>query len=294
MADHQSNRMPKLILMWGVFCGSLSSAFVKMAGAPSSVLATYRLGIAVLLLTPYVFMKEETRKELFSIKKKDLAFCMLSGVFFAFHLFSWFESLKYTTVTSSTVLCNTEVVFAAAGYILFFKKRLKKGEFAAIGIALLGTVIVASADQTGGGGAIWGDFLAALAAVLMASYTLIGTRQRDHMSTTIYTYILYFASFLTLLFVDLATQTPVLGYEPIDWMMAFCMAVFCNLMGHSIFSWSLKYLKPTYVSTVKLAGPVFASVTAFLLFDEIPGIVQVLGAVIVILGVGLYARQKED
>lgn len=294
MTDNRSNRAAKLILMWGVFCGSLSSAFVKTAGAPSSVLATYRLGLAVLLLTPYVFLKEETRKELFSIRKKDFVFCMLSGVFFAFHLFTWFESLKYTTVTSSTVLCNTEVVFAAVGYILFFKKRLKKSEFAAIGLALLGTVIVASADQTGGGGAIWGDFLAALAAVLMASYTLIGTRQRGHMSTTIYTYILYFASFVTLLFVDMASQTPILGYEPIDWLMALCMAVFCNLMGHSIYSWSLKYLKPTYVSTVKLAGPVFSSVTAFLLFDEIPGIVQIIGAVIIIFGVGLYARQKEE
>lgn len=294
MADRKSNMMPKLILMWGVFCGSLSSAFVKMATAPSSVIATYRLGFVVLLMTPYVFWNRETRKELFSLNKKDFAFCAMSGIFFAFHLFVWFESLKYTTVTSSTVLCNTEVIFAAAGYILFFKKRLKKSEFAAIGLALVGTVIVAGADQTGGGGALWGDFLATLAAVLMASYTLIGTRQRDHMTTTVYTYILYSASFIVLVFVDILTGTPVFGYEKIDWLMAFCMAIFCNLMGHSIFSWSLKYLKPTYVSTVKLAGPVFASVTAFFLFDEVPGILQIIGALVVISGVGLYARQKEE
>lgn len=220
--------------------------------------------------------------------------CSLSGFFFAFHLFVWFESLKHTSVASATVLCNTEVVFAAVGYILFFGKRLKTKEFAAIGIALAGTVIIASADQSGGHGALWGDFLAAFAAVLTAAYTLIGTRQRDHISTTVYTYILYFASFITLIGVDVVTGTPILGYEKINWVMALCLAVFCNLMGHSVFSWSLKYLKPTYVSTVKLAGPVFASINAIYLFDEIPGPVQILGAVVVISGVALYARQKQS
>lgn len=292
--EDKSTLMPKLILLAGVFSCSLSSAFIKMMTAPSSVAATYRLGMAVLLLTPYVFINTKTRTELFSLNKKDVAFCSLSGFFFAFHLFVWFESLKHTSVASATVLCNTEVVFAAVGYILFFGKRLKTKEFAAIGIALAGTVIIAAADQSGGHGALWGDFLAALAAVLTAAYTLIGTRQRDHISTTVYTYILYFASFLTLIGVDAVTGTPILGYEKINWVMAFCLALFCNLMGHSVFSWSLKYLKPTYVSTVKLAGPVFASINAIFLFGEIPGLVQILGAVVVISGVALYARQKQS
>lgn len=292
--EEKSNLMPKLILFAGVFCCSLSSAFVKMMTAPSSVAATYRLGMAVLLLTPYVFINKKTRTELFSLSRKDVAFCSLSGFFFAFHLFVWFESLKHTSVASSTVLCNTEVVFAAIGYILFFGKRLQKKEFLAIGIALAGTVVIATADQGGDQGALYGDFLATLAAVLTAAYTLIGTRQRDHISTTVYTYILYFASFITLIGVDVVTGTPMFGYETIDWIMAFCLALFCNLMGHSVFSWSLKYLKPTYVSTVKLAGPVFASINAIYLFGEIPGPVQILGAVIVIAGVALYARQKQD
>lgn len=292
--EDKSNLMPKLILFAGVFSCSLSSAFVKMMTAPSSVAATYRLGMAVLLLTPYVFMNKKTRTELLSLSKKDVAFCSLSGFFFAFHLFVWFESLKHTSVASSTVLCNTEVVFTAIGYILFFGKRLRKPEFLAIGIALSGTVIIATADQSGGQGALYGDFLATLAAILTAAYTLVGTRQRDHISTTVYTYILYFTSFITLIGVDVVTGTPILGYEKINWVMAFCLALFCNLMGHSVFSWSLKYLKPTYVSTVKLAGPVFASINAIYLFEEIPGPIQVLGALVVIFGVALYARQKQD
>ncbi len=286
--------MPKLILFAAVFSCSLSSAFIKMMTAPSNVAATYRLGMAVLLLTPYVFINKKSRTELFSLSGKDLLFCSLSGFFFALHLYSWFESLQHTTVASATVLCNMEVVYAAFGYILFFHKRLKPGEFVAIGIALVGSVIIATADSSGGQGALWGDFLAVMAAILTAAYTLVGTRQRDHISTAVYTYILYFVSFLTLVVIDLVSGVQLFGYETINWWMALGQAVFCNLLGHSVYSWSLKYLKPTYVSTAKLLGPFFASINAAILFGEIPGVVQVIGALVIIAGVGLYARQKVD
>lgn len=292
--EANSNRIPKIILFAGVFSCSLSSAFVKSMTTPSSVTATYRLGMAVLLLTPYVLLHKSTREEVFSLSIKDILWSALAGVFFAFHLFVWFESLNHTSVASSTVLCNTEVIFAAIGYILFFGKRLKKGEFVAIGIALLGSVIIAMADQGGDHGGLYGDFLALMAAILMAAYTLIGTRQRDHISTTAYTYVLYIASFLTLIAITVVSGTPMFGYEPKNWLFALCLAIFCNLMGHTVYSWALKYLKPTYVSTAKLAGPVFASINAVWLFSEIPGMIQIMGALVVICGVALYARQKQD
>lgn len=267
----------------------MSSAFFKFMNAPSSVAATYRLGWTVLLLTPIVFFSSEKRKELFSLKWRDLAFCAASGIFLALHFYSWFESLKHTTVSSSTVLVNTEVIFAAFGYLVLFRKKIRRKEIAAILISFTGSVIIATADTGGGSRALWGDILAVTAAMLSAFYTLIGTRLREHISTMVYTYVLYWFSFLALVVIDLITGVRVTGYEPINLLMSLCLAVFCTLLGHSVFSWSLKYLSPTYVSTAKLAGPVFASVTAMFLFGEIPGLVQIAGGVIVLSGVYLYA-----
>ena len=233
---------------------------------------------------------KKTRRELFSLKARDVALCFLSGAFLAFHFYSWFESLNHTSITSSTVLVNTEVLFAAFGYLFFFHKRLKGKEIAAIAVTFGGSVVIAMADSGGGGHALYGDLLALAAAFFTAVYTLIGVREREHMSTTVYTYVLYWGSFLTLLVLNLVTGTPLLGYGAIDWAMGFCLAVFCTLLGHSVFSWCLKYLAPTYVSTAKLAEPVFASAVAFVLFGEAPGLLQTLGAAIVLWGVCLYAR----
>lgn len=290
MKEDISGRRAKLLLFAGVFSCSMSSAFFKYMNVPSSVAATYRLGWTVLLLTPIVFLNSEKRKELFSLKRRDLAFCAASGIFLALHFYSWFESLKHTSVSSSTVLVNTEVIFAAFGYLLFFRKRIRRKEIAAILISFTGSVIIATADTSGGSRALWGDILAVVAAMLSAFYTLIGTRQREHISTMVYTYVLYWFSFLALTVIDLITGVKVTGYEPINLVMSLCLAVFCTLLGHSVFSWSLKYLTPTYVSTAKLAGPVFASVNAIFLFGEIPGLIQIMGGVIVLFGVYLYAQ----
>ena len=71
------------------------------------------------------------------------------------------------------------------------------------------------------------------------------------------------------------------------------MAVFCTLMGHSVFSWGLKYLPPAFVSTAKLMEPVFASALGLLLFREVPGMLTVIGGIIIILAVILYSRVEE-
>ena len=71
----------------------------------------------------------------------------------------------------------------------------------------------------------------------------------------------------------------------------------CTLLGHSVFSWGLKYLQPSFVATVKLLEPVFAAVWGMLLFREIPGAQVVLGGTVVLVGIALYSRTekpKED
>lgn len=292
MKEEKERFSAKILLMAAVFTCSMSSIFFKYMTAPSSVAAAYRLGFTVFLLTPAVVFRKKTRQELLSLSRRDVGFCLLSGVFLALHFFSWFESLNHTSITSSTVLVNTEVLFAAFGYLVFFRKRLKKEELGAIAVAFFGSVLIAFSDSGEGGHALLGDFLALAAAFFTAVYTLIGVRERDHISTTVYTYVLYWGSFLTLVAMNLAFGTPLLGYGPINWAMSFCLAVFCTLFGHSVFSWCLKYLAPTYVSTAKLAEPVFASLVALALFGEIPGPMQLLGATVVLYGVYLYAKHS--
>ena len=123
---------------------------------------------------------------------------------------------------------------------------------------------------------------------------MIGTVCRRTLSTTIYTFLVYFCAELTVLVIALVGGTPMFGYDSINFVTAFVMAVFCNLLGHSVFSWGLKYLPPSFISTVKLLEPVFASVWALALFGEKPGLMVLLGGVVVLCGIAMYCRITEE
>lgn len=280
---------PKLILMLGVLGVSVSSLLVRAASAPSLVTATYRLGWTVLLLLPMVLLR--FRAELRRLRGRDLLLCGLSGVLLALHFATWFESLKWTSIASSTVLVSTEVIFTALGFALFLKGRIPRLGMAAIALSFAGSAALALADG-GGRGALYGDLLALAAAVFVSLYTLIGRVQRNHLSTTVYTFLTYSACLLTLLVLDGATLTPVVGYGWKEVLIGLGLAVACTLLGHSLFSYSLKYLSPSYVSAAKLCEPIFASLLGIPLFGEIPGGVQVFGSVLVLAGVLLYTRAE--
>lgn len=281
---------PRLVLFLGVLGASFSSIFVRWSAAPSLVTATGRLGWTVLLLLPSVLGKH--RAELLSATHRDLLMCALSGTCLALHFSTWFESLKWTSIASSTVLVSTEVIFSALGFALFLHGRIPRLGVAAIAVAFAGSVVLALSDAGGSGGALAGDLLAVLAAVAVAAYTLIGQVQRARQSTTIYTFLTYLSCLIVLLVLDAATGTPVLGWGFREVGVGLLLAVFCTLLGHSLFSWSLKWLSPAYVSAAKLCEPIFASILGLLLFGEGIGFLQAVGAVAVLAGVLLYTKAE--
>ena len=280
---------PRLILFLGVLGASFSSIFVRWSAAPSLVTATGRLGWTVLLLLPAVLRKH--RAALLAATKRDLLMCALSGVCLATHFSTWFESLKWTSIASSTVLVSTEVIFSALGFALFLHGRIPRLGVAAILLAFAGSAVLALSDA-GVSGALAGDLLAVLAAVAVAVYTLIGQVQRARQSTTVYTFLTYLSCLLVLLALDAATGTPVLGWGLRETAVGLLLAVFCTLLGHSLFSWSLKWLSPAYVSAAKLCEPIFASVLGLLLFGEGIGPLQGIGAIAVLAGVLLYTKAE--
>ena len=107
---------PMIMIVIGIFGISLSSIFVKYSDAPSAVTAAFRLLWTVAFLSPVVFGKSKVRKELLRISPKMATLSALSGLFLAIHFVLWFESLKYTSVASSTTIVCTEVIWVALGF----------------------------------------------------------------------------------------------------------------------------------------------------------------------------------
>jgi len=280
-----------ILLVVGIVGISFSSIFVKYSEAPSAVTAAFRLLWTVLFLSPAVFGKKELRTELTHFPRKLLWLSALSGLFLAIHFVLWFESLNHTTVASSTAIVCTEVIWVALGFCFILKGKLSLKAVFAIAVTLAGSLLIAYSDS-GSETGLYGDILSLLAAIAVAVYTLIGRVVRKNISTTVYTYVVYSACAIVL------TATCLIqGYRLFDYgisavVVGLLLAIFSTILGHSIFSWCLKYFSPAFVSASKLCEPVAAAILAAFLFAEIPVPLQIFGGVLTIGGVLYYSRAE--
>ena len=284
---------PMIMIVVGVMGISMSAIFVKYSTAPSAVTAAYRLLWTVVLMTPVVFGKKEIRKELFGMNRKQGILSVLSGVFLAAHFVLWFESLHHTSVASSTTIVCTEVIWVALGFCLFMKGKLSMKAVGAIAVTFLGSVLIACADSYTGDLHLYGDILALFAAIAVAVYTLIGGVIRAKVSTTVYTYVVYGACSLILLLTCFVQGQNLFGYGISPLVVGFLLSVFSTILGHSIFSWCLKYFSPSFVSASKLCEPVVAAIAAIFLFGEMPVFLQVAGSILILGGVLYYSRIED-
>ncbi|MGN1400193.1 MAG: DMT family transporter [Bacillus sp. (in: firmicutes)] len=282
---------PYLVLMIGVAAVSTSAIFVKLATAPAGVIAFYRLFFTVVLMSPFVFLKN--REEIGAVRKKDWIFIIWAGVFLAFHFILWFESLNYTSVASSTVLVTMQPLFAFLGAYFFFRESVTLKAVAYALLAIIGSVIISWGDFRISGMALYGDFLALAACALITGYLLFGQNVRKRINLMTYTFLVYSVSALILLMYVMARREPLWGYPAGDWIWFFLLAVLPTLMGHSLFNWSIKYIGTTTISMAILLEPVGAAIMAYYILGEKIWGTQILGGTVVMMGVLLYLLEEK-
>lgn len=280
---------PYLALFVGALSVSTSAILVKWAHAPASVIAFYRLFFTVLLMTPF-FVKYI--RELKEISKRDWMFSVFSGVLLAFHFILWFESLNYTSVTSSVVLVTLQPLFAFVGGYVFFKERLTAGALLSALLAIAGSVIISWGDFQVSGKALFGDMLALLACAMVTGYWLFGQELRKRLSLMTYTYIVYGISSFVLFLYVIAFRLPLLSYRKIDWICFVLLAIVPTLLGHSLMNWSVKWVSAATVSMSILFEPVGSSILAYLLLGELIQPSQWIGGIFILTGIATYLWEK--
>jgi len=277
---------PYAALILSVLSVSTSSIFVRFSDAPAMIISAYRMLFTLLLMTPVVLVKH--KKELAQITRRDILYAIGSGFFLALHFATWITSLKLTTVAASTVLVQMSPIFVVAGSYIFFKEKINKIALIGVITAIAGSVLVGVLDFRVGGTALAGDFLALAGALFVAGYLLIGRELRKRINLLPYTFIVYGSCTAFLILGCVLMGVPLYPYSPKNYAIFFALAFFCTILGHTIFNWALKYLPAYAVSICSLFEPVGATFLAFLILGEIPGLMQLCGQLLVLIGLYIF------
>ena len=110
---------------------------------------------------------------------------------------------------------------------------------------------------------------------------------RKRLSLMTYTMVVYSVSTITLFFYVLFMGQSFGPYESTDWLWFIMLAIVPNLLGHTLFNWSLKWISTNVISVAILFEPVGATILAFFIFNESLMLSQVIGGVIIILGISM-------
>lgn len=277
-----------LILFGGVFALSTSAIFVKIADAPSAVIAFYRLAIAALVLLPVLCLRADSRNEIPALRRDQWARITGAGGCLALHYLLWFESLRYTSIASSTVIVCLQPVFSLA--LERFVQNVRHRPAAWIGccIALVGSAVIGFGDFQISGQSLFGDMLAFLAAGVISLYFFLGQTVRQETSAVTYSVLSYSISAVALLCYLLARGDSLTGYSGGTWGAFLGLALISTIGGQFIFNLLLKQLPASAVTMSILGEPIGTCLLARLFLNESIVPQQLMGIFLILGGLGLY------
>lgn len=278
-----------LALFIAVLSMATSSIMIRYITAPALIIALYRVictaGLTALLgSTAPAGIKQ--------LRRRDLAYILASGVFLALHLGLWITSLSHTSISSSVLFTNLQVIFVLLLSAWLLKERVNRWVQGGIGLALLGSLLIMQGDLQSG--RLLGDMLALLSGLFIALYFLIGRDVRSRVDVWTYTSIAAAAASVVLLAVCPVLGLKLTGYPRLDWVLFLLQAAVPGIIGHATLNWALKYVKAPVVSVSVLGESVGASILAYLIFDEALAWYQLAGGCLILTGIYMAATREHS
>ncbi|MGC9125519.1 MAG: DMT family transporter [Caldisericaceae bacterium] len=275
------------ILLLGMISVGTASILIKLCNASPIVIATYRMFLSALMVLPVFLLKglPEARE-----KKSQIKDFIPLGILISAHFILWIYSLSYTSVASSTVLVTTNPMFVPIFSFLIYKERTNKRLLLGILIAITGSILIALAAKNSGISRNFGNLLALLGAVAVSLYLTIGKRVRSNFSLISYIFFVYSFAGIILLAVAVITRQNLFIHSSKTYLLLFLIALIPQVIGHTAYNWALKYLSASFIAISILGEPIFATIFAFFILKEVPSILEIIGAILIMAGIYFSTR----
>ena len=281
---------PMLVVLIGVAFTSLSAILVRLSVAPPLAIASWRMVFATAMVVPFVVARQG-RAQPRTASRTVTWLSIGAGILLAGHFGFWITSLSMTSVASSTVLVTTHpVIVALLGLLL--GERIRKRSAAYMVGALAGGLFLVRGGLSDGGSAPLGNLFAFLGAVAFAGYLILGRIARRHLDVNRYTLAVYSTAAVVLAGAAAIGGDRLVPYPAREFAIFLSLAFFCTLLGHSLFNWALRFVKPTTISTSVLAEPVIATTLALVVFSEVPTTATIVGGAVMLACILLFIREE--
>lgn len=270
-----------------IFAVSFAAILVRFSGVHPIAISFYRMLFSTLIISIFVpFYLDELK----NISRSTWINLISVGFLLGAHMGAWVASLDYTTVVSSVVLVTSHPLLVAWLSSHYLDEKTSKLGYLGIIIALGGVTLMTFSDYSHSRWSLFGDLLAILAMIAVSGYIIRGRQLRQELSIIPYAFLVYGFSTIFLFLFSLGFSTSLQIYPFREYLIFLGLAILPTMLGHTLYNWALKYVKARVASVSLLGEPIGASILAFLILNEVPPKLTILGAVIALLGIYLCQR----
>jgi drug/metabolite transporter (DMT)-like permease len=283
-------RSPYVTLVTAVLLVSVGAILVRLAQAPPLAVSFYRMSIACVILLPFAW--GDARRSWPALDRRSHLLLVAAGVALALHFATWIASLSHTSVAASVLLVNTAPLFATVMSRVFLGEKPPVAVQVAIPVAMAGAAVIAFGEGGSSPASLFGNLLAVVGAVTLATYQVIGRGLRGALPLNAYMLAVWGTAVVTLAALAVAFGTPFGGFPLRTWLAFTALAVVPTLGGHGLANRALRSLPAPTVGLFLLGEPVIASLLAYLIFGETPGATTLVGGAVVLAALALVLGRR--
>ncbi len=295
MKDHYHTKLPTgrdiPLLAVGIIGIGTSGPIIAKSLIPVPSLIFLRNLIGGLLMLPFAISRQEWRSKTQII---SIYWSALAGMILAAHFLCFFWSMRLTSVATGTALTATQPIFAAL-FIKFKGGHIPKRSISGMLIAFFSVLVITGIDLNLSLRSFQGDLLAIIGGALGASYMLIGSKAQKDISTSTFTSICYLVCAVSVLPVVILTDSPLAGFTSYDWLLLLALIIGAQLLGHTLFNFSLKRVSPVVVSLIVFFEVPVSAILAFIWLGQQPPVGTIPGIIGLIFGCSIFVlRSNQD
>ncbi|PIE95312.1 EamA family transporter [Bacillus fungorum] len=290
------NRMYVIMLLVPLFWGgSFATAEHIITEIPPITAATIRFGLAGFILIGIVFMKSEWNTSLLLQNWKGLLFVSLTGIF-GYNVF-FFMGLHYTSTMNGSLIIATMPVFVTLGAILFFKESWSLKIGISLILSLIGVIVVITSGSVHKLMSLSfnnGDLLFIAALICGVLYSLTGKKVMHGVSPLLTTMSMTVLGTVFLAGLSLYEDGwgKVITLSLQGWIEMLYMVICGTLIGYIVFNKGVEELGASKASMYLNLTPIVATGISVVLYGAIVTWQQIVGMIIVLIGVYIATIQS--
>lgn len=290
-AETKQNVLSFVALILGAAALALGGVFLRHSELLPTASAVYRVALAIpifFFLDWLTVRIDKTPAITASYSKKSRRIpvqLVIVGFIFSGNLVLYHWSMTLTKLANANLLANLAPIFVVLGSNLFLKKRFKQGFLFGMLLALSGAFILISNRLDLASDYMLGNLLGLGSAVFYGTYLLAVSLVRSNFRTMTIMAWSSIGTLIILLPLTFFRDESLVPHTQQGVMMLIGLAVVSHVGGQGLIAYSLAKLPAAISSLTLLIQPVIATGLGAFLFHEYMSSAELIGAVVIMVGI---------